>query len=357
MSLLRQLARVTARAVNRVAGRLLAWAGEAPAVGAEPDAVDFAVVEPDDGPPAHWVETVRSKAPWLLTGARWPRPESPVRRLPVTRPNPEQKPAPSRLQAPRDPRPNVVYKEGDRLNATRKREDRSPLEPVQSRVANDPPEPASPEPDPAAPKRRQGRTAPSSAIVEPELEPQGRVASGGQENLLPSPGPREARGFARQQSPTLSAPPATPPSTGPVRYVQTGASMSSPRKREARHPSTTAPVRLAPPRSVARSVDLPPTSLDGSRPTEPAAISHARRRSAPPFLSAVWNGLAREYPKTQTDVVEDEATGTDDLWPQLPEWGWQQWQVDPIQRQLQEWNRRSRLMAEQAGSSWSGRLF
>jgi hypothetical protein len=325
-------------------------------VGAEPDVVDVAVVEPDDGPPAHWVETVRAKAPWLLTGARSPRPGSPVHRLPVTHSRPEQKPAPSRLQAPRDPRPNVVYKEGERPNATIKWEDRSPLEPVQSPAAYDPPEPASAEPDSSL-SSRSGRNAPRSPVVEAGPELQRRVVPGDRDNLHPPPGPREARGFDRRQRPTPSAPPATPPSTGPVMYVQPGVPMSSPPEREATHPSTTAPVRLAPPRSVARLVDLPPTSLEGSGPTEPAAISHDRRRSAPPFLPAVWSGPTREYPKTQTNVVEDEATGADDLWPELPEWGWQQWQVDPIQRQLQEWNRRSRLMAEQAGSSWSGQLF
>jgi hypothetical protein len=344
MSLLRRLARVTALAANRVAERLLTWAGETPVAGAEPDIVDAAAVEPDEGPPAHWLETVRSKAPWLLTGGRWPRPESPVRRLPVTQPTPKQKPAPSRLQGPGHGVPNVVYKEGDRPNATRKREDRSLSEPVRSPPAADRMAPAAPGPGPSA-KERQGGDASSRGVSEA--------------GPSPSPGTREPRGLASRRSSALSAPPVLPSSTAPVMSVQPGASIFSPLEPEARRPPATAPIRPAPPPSGARSVESVesvPSRLGGPRSTEPPAVSHDRR-PAPRFFPTILSGPAREYPKTQADGVEEEATVSDDLWPQLPEWGWQQWQVDPIQRQLQEWNRRGRLTAEQAGSSWSGRLF
>jgi hypothetical protein len=93
------------------------------------------------------------------------------------------------------------------------------------------------------------------------------------------------------------------------------------------------------------------TSSAGRKPSDPA-WSEAERAPPSRFLPVVWPESRREAPARVE--IESSSSAKEDPWPPLPEWTWQQWQTDPIQRQLREWDRRVRLTAEQAGSSWSG---
>src|SRR5918995_1678393 len=117
MSRLRRLAQAAGRIFMHTAERLLAWGTEKPQKATDFEAaLDEAV---DDGPPAHWLETVRAKAPWFLTGGRLGgEQDAPRMVMPALESYPEQRPTGQRARAPEDRPLNVIYKERNDQNAT-----------------------------------------------------------------------------------------------------------------------------------------------------------------------------------------------------------------------------------------------
>ncbi len=347
MGLLRQLSRVAGLALGRTAERLLRWAGErrGEETWAEGDAPPADSL--GDGPPAHWLATVRAKAPWLL--ARQPSSHRIVvlrPAVPVALSGPEQTPSEGRRTRVDSNAVNVVYKEGDARNATPNREVRTPSERVRLR---------------APPPRLaldQGLKRSTGAGSEVDRRPEYRAAPAGEKSpgeRLPNSGPSarlpvldSSRELDLSVSPVivpLTAPAASneppravttrpqPPAAGLTpRAFQSGSSQARPS-----HPRPRQAVTTGPPHQ---------------RPAAPA-MAEGTTRPATRFQPVLWGEREPQHPVQPVSPAGDSESA-EDPWPQLPEWGWQQWQMDPIQRQFREWDRRARLKAEQAGSSWSG---
>lgn len=353
MSLLRRLARAAGLAIGRTAHWLLNWA-ENTAQGEEAVApIDSPPAEPDPGPPPHWLETVRSRAPWLLVGDRFTARKMALRR-PVPhsgRPLREMGPEGSRPEPPIPPPVADVYKERDGEKATgeiagrsrprpaRPRGDDSVRGPVADRSAAGPPVRTAgpdarrvPAPDSALPA--QGSEGAGGRVLRArEATPLSRAPSGRPPVKALPVGPRPAPAAIRSAEPS---PPA--PSAGSSSDLETTrpAGVPSPTPR---NPTVPWPDEGRRDRPHHRS---PSQAAPADQPGRPAAK----------FLPTVWEE-PRQSRAPRVNHFDGEAGDADGRWPRLPEWGWQPWQTDPIQRQLQEWSRHHRLAAEQAGSSWS----
>lgn len=315
------------------------------------------MAEAGDGPPAHWLATVRARAPWLL-GTNRPASRPPT--LPAA-PSVPRYPAAEPVAGTVDPstdRPAaaVVYKEGKAPNATADPPGRAPsrsFRPPAPVLAPGrlPEQPAARVGAPAQPERGH-RPAPG-----PRTSPAGLPDDRGRKSLLAPPLPAESSPTPRspRRDPGAGATVVEPnplPTLGPP-HAHRLVSPPGP----AAHQSEALPPPDSPPtradvgvgRPAGESgrfvrVELPEAPrLDRSRP------------AAARFLPPVWDGRTSEDVSRTNDAAADAAV--DDRWPQLPEWEWQSWQMDPIQRQLREWARKDRLTAEQAGSSWSGLRF
>ena len=349
--------------MSRTAERVLTWAVER----RDEEADEAPLADSIDGPPAHWLATVRAKAPWLLAEQRY-RPRAVVLR-PAVPAAPEQTPAPD-PGPQQDPRPaNVVYKERNARNATPKPGERTPPEPVRLRAPSPGPSPAQGL-ERSSPAGSPAEHHPPYRPVQPEKSSRGREfpgwekAPGGQRPLgrettpdgqrPPSPGaPARPQSSERSREGsrelTLKVPPTAPAEQGErPRAAMTSAQLHGggnvPRVFQS-HPIEARP--------GPRPHQVPPTGPPQPRPVESARPEESRRPTAR-FHPVLWGERGREYP-AQSESATDSTNGlAEDPWPQLPEWGWQQWQMDPIQRQFRELDRRARLRAEQAGSSWSG---
>jgi hypothetical protein len=358
MTLVRRLARIAGLAFSRTAQRLLVWAAE------KRDAETLAGPEAPrtdstDGPPAHWLEAIRARAPWLLAGQRFSQ-RGPVLRPLVPRAScdPEQTPAPGRELAPDRRRANVVYKEGDRGNATPKLEERTPPEPIRPRSPTPRRAPLKPAERSSLPESRD-QSHPQSRIGKPEKPAGSRPPSPGisaafplaegwgdsAPTILQATVPLTAPEQTRSSPPAHQVPPAGPPERRPTQSVP-----AEPRRGHAPSVFQDGPSEARP--------SLRPHQAESSgraerNPTE-SARTEERSRPSIRFHPVQWGERGREYPAQPERPADSANEMVEDPWPQLPEWGWQQWQMDPIQRQFQEWDRRGRLKAEQAGSSWSG---
>jgi hypothetical protein len=314
------------------------------------------MAEAGGGPPAHWLATVRARAPWLL-GTPRPLGRPPRRQYvpPVTR-------YPLVARVAGTPGPSTdrgaalgVYKEGKVPNATAdSHERRSPgsVRPASAVLASGrlPEQPAarartSPEPD------RGDRPA------APQTSPASRPDDQARKSLLMPPLPAESSPARRG--------PGHDPGTGPTAVEPKPVLILRPP--QAQRPGN-------PPGRAAHQSDSPPPPDAPAAPPdvgqggsageagrfiradllEPARLDRSQPATAT-FLPPVWDGRTRENVSRTSDAAADAAV--DDRWPQLPEWEWQSWQMNPIQRQLREWARKDRLTAEQAGSSWSGLRF
>jgi hypothetical protein len=372
MSLLRRLARAAGLVIGRTVQRLIDWA--------EGDAADWDEApqfespstepDPDPGPPAHWLATVRARAPWLLAGDRLTARPAAVRRPMVSSTRPQRqagggvnRPQPRVPPGTSDPRVRDVYdvyKEGDAENAS-------------GQVSK---------PSRPRPEGPTGDGSDSGFVAQrPASEPD--PARGGKPDDRPVTEPESARpahGGERRHRPLLTAPMSSLPDRSSVDRTagttRPAAPIIKPAPTPARSAESRPPVLSADwntdPETVPTSTVPNPTR----RATVPVSWFREDRRSEPPggssgqlthpeepprpaarFLPAAWGEPTRESRVPRVNHLDEEAADADGRWPQLPDWQGQLWQMDPIQRQLQEWSRRNRLAAEQAGSSWSGPPF
>lgn len=369
MAFLRRLARVAGLAFSRTAERLLTWALEKPEEEASAG-TEALTADSTEGPPAHWLEAIRAKAPWLLAGQR------PGHRTAVLRPtvppaswHPEQTPARGPEFDQDEHATNVVYKEREALNATSNRGERTPPELVRSRVPSQRPAPTE---DLERPSRGESRgdhrpqyqtikaEKPPGAQPPPRLE----KPAGGQQPRLEKPpagqqppkprvaGPPQLseglRGLALKVSqvvlPLITA-------AGRSKLSQAVVTPAEPPRSD--HALRVFQDNPTEARSSPRAHQAPPTGPPQRRAAESAWPEEKGRPSAR-FHPVQWGERGRESSARQERPADGANGMEEDPWPQLPEWGWQQWQMDPIQRQFREWDRRARLEAEQAGSLWSG---
>ena len=83
MALLRRLSLATGRALSRAADWLVAHGVEGQLTPAETPVAATQEADPEGGPPAHWLATVRARAPWLLARDRLGMRHAMRRRPPV----------------------------------------------------------------------------------------------------------------------------------------------------------------------------------------------------------------------------------------------------------------------------------
>ena len=83
MALLQRLALAAGRALSRAADWLLARGVEGQPTPAETPVAVTQEADPEGGPPAHWLATVRARAPWLLARDRLVMRHAMHRRPPV----------------------------------------------------------------------------------------------------------------------------------------------------------------------------------------------------------------------------------------------------------------------------------
>lgn len=306
MRLLRMLAVLLSKLLDRLRRALLAWAGLAvPAETYDAEAVDDR--------PAVWLEYVRARAPGLVAGKR---------RLPSqTVPPPMIEPS---WLAP----------------ATTARVDtttdiQSPRTAVRPAPVSRPTAPRPTAPRPTAPRAARPAEAPQSP--RPSL------------STTPAPPPQRS-----------SRPISTPRATAAVTAGQPGGAMVA-------HTRAPIPVRPAPdatPGAMARPPARPLPEIASRTGAAPRAAPHSAQpewpavdlapvpesRAATPPLVPERPTSARGAPRggVQADVFEDES-----LWADLPDTGLRAWEVQSTRSLIREQLHLSRLLKEQAGSSWS----
>lgn len=338
MGFLRRLLRSARQVMARAAERLVVS-------GAQPDSPGPAPLETElptdlDSPPEHWLQAVRAKAPWLLA-AKW----AGHRRAPVLMMTPEQTPSEVAPETQSAPRSNVVYKERKDRNATANPVTLSPQEPDRTPLFGSQPESDVASRPPVA-TVSASRSSHRPVSSHQDTEARRRVVA--RPTCPESPGPA-GRGSVLEPGPTPSAPNRHAlPEVRPV-LICAPAETESPAAQDTSRPPKEDPPRKHPAAAESASIIRPERQL--------AAAPGEELRPSARFLPPVWSDPTGEQRGRWVDGGESSKESTDDRWPELPDWGWQQWQMDPIQRQFREWNRKVRLAAEQAGSSWSGPLF
>jgi hypothetical protein len=354
MAWLKRLVSIVGVALWRISAGLLRWSSSTAAASA-PILVDE--TDQDDGPPAHWLATVRARAPWLLVGDRA-----------------------SRRSVPRRPLVRSVQR-GPEVNALRAE---GPPDEVGSpvvRPSGGPARAASPAPS----SGRPGRPSPVSLLQSVPEAPSRQVPSAGPMSRpaadTPQPTRREppnpagfppvSRGVGiSEPRPVLRSPArraaASEPSSGSSgrtgsRVSDGGAPSAAaapprlsgqPRERpnRAATDATAPPWRdapAAPPATVV--VGHKPPGRDASRGAAPIAAQTRTLWLLPP----TWPAPEHAEPARVPAPADHVSTPDDDRWPGLPDTEWELWQTSEIESPLPGSRRADRLRAEQAGSSWS----
>jgi hypothetical protein len=339
MGVLRTLALLLGRAFQHLARMLLSWSRVPVEGSADPtDGAD----SPDDGPPEHWLKYVGQRAPWIVRRIR------PVLRAP-------ERPAavepgelgPGSVPAQRPAAAGAsVYPTGDGPPAA------APLPlPVSGTSVLG-----------SGSARAAGPHAPAATPLEtwaarpgdPPASPATRAVP-----AVPQPVPMRRRALAAAQATepdSTARRPAAPERViqpGPVRFPDESPGPGPvSRIRAARatgeHTSRWPPLeREAPPTRGERAAEK--TAMTAVPPVW--AAPRAGSRAFPePVPEDREDGAARASPDGEPDIPEE------DRWPELPNTGWGEdtWQGPSSRSLVREQLRLNRLLAEQAGSSWSG---
>jgi hypothetical protein len=372
MSLLRRIVRAAGLVIGRTAQRLISWAEGAAIEGAATDErealeVEATSTEAELGPPAHWLAAVRSRAPWLLAGNRLTARPAGVRRpMGGSVRHPREGVARGRSQsqvpAPGEPRVGDVYKEGEaeKTSAEAAKSSRSrPVGPagdtstsVERAVARRP----APSPDPVKAGESEDMSGP-----EPEVPAPAHGEERRHRPFLFASEPPVADRRSHDGTRATNRPPASQSRPEPV-WIRSAESRRPPLPDGASIGAEAVPTPNTPGPGPRGPVGHHWVREDGSQKLRgqapegsPGQLMHPNGQSLPAakFLPASWGEPAREIRIPGVNHDDDETADADHRWPRLPESGWQPWQTDPIEGQLREWNRRNRLAAEQAGSSWS----
>ena len=317
MRLLRLLAALVGGALHRLGQALRSWAGVGTS-GEDDRAPD------ENGPPEHWLRYVRERAPWLVTGKS--------RRAPVLQSRP------AAVVTTAAPRPASAAARAS-APATAPASGTASAAPAAARAPGPaetgPVQPPAPVPHPAPtirtvsqPRLTAGRLRLVAREIEKRSSGDAPVTPLDSTSIVTSPMPEQRSSISKPQ-------PESPPS--PLRFAPVHsivAPISAPISSEP-------PVRAASatPRSDESWPSLPPPAfrLDaGEVATHPPPVPRDESEAAP-------------EPPAQ---VEADDVGS---WADLPDKGFEAWQVQSIQSLLREQRHLARLLAEQegAGSSWS----
>jgi hypothetical protein len=328
MRLLRVLAVWLGDALDRVRRALLSWAGVAA------DSVT------DDTPggderPAAWLDYIRARAPWLVAGKRHLPSRSVTSRVPDPIP-----PAPA---------PTATVKE---TPPDQRRARRSVIPALSHAARLTPPLPtvpvarsthsAAPAPDTRAtqpgrvipPARRSGvpissagESAPRRTMSRPELETVTRSS-------LPS------RHVAPDQTITTARPPES--------LLETASRAPVARPDEARPEEQQWPRLLEWAFPLAHTDDRPARRPAGEQESESGQqlLDHRRPTASEPSV----RGAGRTHGAPVARSFEFDEVG---LWADLPDRGFEEWQVQSNRSLIREQLHLARLLAEQVGSSWS----
>lgn len=335
MSFLRSLASLVGRVFQRIARALLTWSRGSGESGGGPAAELWQA--PDDGPPEHWLRYIRQRAPWLVRGRRPGLPGVPARATRAAAEPPE--PAPTRASGAR-PEPPGALRARHRVVLP------GPAAP-----------PAHAEPPRPEPDRRLA------------YEPAGRSVSGS-----PTPQPARAPTLAKVVQP-LAAPSREPPREEHLARARAAVPVRALRAARVNlageSPASPEAVRPPPARGATVPRDewpqLPPGMLTGegspefAAPDSPVAAGRAdfipvasRAFGARTFPEPAPEG--RTAPGAYAPAPGERESPEDERWPELPDMRWrgEAWPVPSSRSLVREQLRLTRLLAEQAGSSWSG---
>jgi hypothetical protein len=311
MRLLRMLAVLLSRILDRVRRALLSWAGVAVNAGTdEATAVDDR--------PTVWLEYVRARAPGLVAGKR----HLPSQTVPIIEPS---WPAPSGTApvdtAGRVPSPPAA------VRAT-------PVPRVTAPRVQNPTERApAKEPHAHAMAVTRGTQDPRRSAPTKPAQPTQRSS-----DASPQRSSRPIATVAR-----TSGQPATVVHTrAPVPVRQGPEAAPSAIARPPQHPLPDRASRAAAPRVEPSSAASALPALASGPAPEPEAGQPPRVAERPTS--------ARRAPRSvvQTEVLQDES-----LWADLPDTGLGEWEVQSTRSLIREQLHLARLMKEQAGSSWS----
>jgi len=348
--LLRVLAVRLGDALDRVRRALLSWAGVAA------DSVRDDTPGVDDRPGV-WLDYIRARAPWLVAGKR----HLPSRSVPpVVPPRPDA--SDTRVPDPilPAPAPTATVKEAP---PDQRRSRRSAIPAVQDSARPAPPRPTVPvppsthsatqappvlPPPPALPVPDTRATQPGRVIAPPrrsavsissawESAPRRTMSRPELETVTLSSSP--SRHVVPDQTTTTARPPESLPETAPRAPVA--------RPDEARPEERQWPRLLEWAFPLAHTYERPARRPAGEDESESGQqlLDH-RRPTAEPSV----RGADRTHGAPVARSFECDDVG---LWADLPDRGIGAWQVQSSRSQIQEQLHLARLLAEQAGSSWS----
>jgi hypothetical protein len=318
MRLLRLLAALVGGTLHRLGQALRSWAG----VGTSGDDER---ARDQNGPPEHWLRYVRERAPWLLAGKSLPTHSAPApRRAPVV---PSR---PAAVVTAAAARPAPAPAPASALASTRA--------PASASV-------------PAAPAHAR-----APAQTRPVQHPAPAIRTVAQPRLT-SQRPRletretETREIEQRSSDDARVTPLVAPSIVPSPTPERRETPRPGGGRFARVHSSVVPISAP----IESWPSLPPPAfrLDaGEAATRPPPVPRDESEAPVMFDSAPEDETRPPPPAMPPAQVEADDVGS---WADLPDKGFEAWQVQSIRSLLREQLHLARLLAEQegAGSSWS----
>jgi len=341
MGVLRTLALLLGRAFQHLARILLSWSRVPVESSAEPGADS-----PDDGPPEHWLKYVGQRAPWIVRRIR------PVLRAPgrpaAVEPGelgqgsvPAQRPAAAGAPAhPVVDGPPAAASLPLPVSGTSELRSGS----AQAGGSHDVPAATPLEAWPAQPSDPPASPATGAVPAAPQPVPMRRRALAPAQAAEPDNTARKPAAPARVIQPGPVRPPDQTPGPGPAAWMPTDRATGE-------HTLRWPPLeREAPPTRVERAAEK--AAMTGPAGVPPVwAMPRAASRAFPePVPENREDGTARASSHGEPEIPEE------DRWPELPNTGWGEdtWQGPSSRSLVREQLRLTRLLAEQAGSSWSG---
>lgn len=336
MRLLRVLAVRLGDALDRVRRALLSWAGVAEGVRDDTPG--------EDHRPAVWLDYIRAHAPWLIAGKR----HLPVRSVPVLPPRPDA--SSTRVPDSRPPAPPKAVTP-----------DQGQLRPAEIPAPPHAAHRATPiSVDPVA------RAAPTASLLPTRpRSPSAGTRARDPLRALPT-APSRPVSPAPESAPrrTMSRPPleAATRSSLPSKHVAEDPTM--PAARRERPPALVSPARVVRP-DAPRSAPQPwprllerafPLAHAHDRPDRRRAVEHESdggQQLLDPRRTRASEPSVRDVGRTVACVARSFEFDDVGLWADLPVRGFGEWQVQSSRSLIREQLHLARLLAEQAGSSWS----
>jgi hypothetical protein len=342
MRLLRVLAVRLGDALDRVRRVLLSWAGVAA------DSVRDDTPGGDDRPAA-WLDYIRARAPWLVAGKR----HLPSRSVPaVLPPRPDASSTRVPDPIPPAPAPTATVKEAP---PDQGRGRRSVIPAVSHAAGLTPPLPTVPV-APATHSAAPAAPAPDTRATQP-----GRVIPPARRSAEPISIARESAPRRTMSRPALET---VTRSSSPSRHVTPDQTITTARPPESL-PETPSRARVVRPDAARPGEQQWPRLLEWAFPRQRVHEQPDRRPAGEPESeherqpddgrpTAPARPSLRGMDGTNVSPVARSFDFDDvGLWADLPDKGIGEWQVQSSRSLIQEQLHLARLLAEQAGSSWS----